>query len=123
MKRDEGSASTPQRKTTSGRQQDLVTRLAGFARSGSQIALNVDRESADLDEAMEDEDVSDDDVGPMPMPEDSNGANIRKKRKGWEYLTPKYLLTLTLQCYLMKSCFWSIYQVLTDIRRVSCIEM
>ena len=33
-----------------------------------------------LSVSKEDEDVSDDDVGPMPMPEDSNGTNTRKKR-------------------------------------------
>ena len=40
-------------------------------------------------------DDSDDDIGPMPMPEDSNEKNVRKKRKG-EFSTCLLFRILTI---------------------------
>lgn len=48
----------------------------------SEQAISKNGHSANGSREEENGDDSDDDVGPMPMPEESNGKNARKKRKG-----------------------------------------
>ena len=47
------------------------------------------------DASMHDDDQSDEDVGPMPIPSDANGPTVKKKRKG-EYIISTLALDISL---------------------------
>lgn len=76
------------------------------------------------DEPIKQDESSDEDVGPMPMPVDGPAGGPKKKRKGAYICLPFWCFDVTdqEQFYPMKRFTWTIFQTQTSIGKVSCTE-